>query len=382
MPDLRVLYVIDSLAPGGAETSLAELAPGLVSDGVDLHVLPLGSRHDLAPALRDAGAEVHDRQGARGRWGNVRAVLEVARRTSPDLIHTTLYEADVSGRTAARLLRLPSSTSIVSDSYGAQHYAETRTLALHAARVLDAATARFAGRFHATTEAVADSVAPRLHIPRDKVEVIHRGRDPEVFGFRPPGVREDTRRALTIPLDAPVILTAARLEPAKGLGHLFDALPELAARHPGVVVLLAGKDGKASPALRAAADRLDVDIRFLGHRTDVASLLAAADVFCFPSEREGFGGVLIEAMAAGCPIVATSIPATVEVLGAGDTGVGLLGPVGNAQALGRNLDTLLSDPARASSLASLGRQRFEDRFTTQAIVEQMARFLRRAAGDR
>lgn len=76
---MRLLYVIDSLAPGGAETSLAEMAPGLVARGVELHVLPLGPRLDLAPRLELAGAMVHSRASRSGRPGNIHAVMQVAR---------------------------------------------------------------------------------------------------------------------------------------------------------------------------------------------------------------------------------------------------------------------------------------------------------------
>lgn len=76
---MRLLYVIDSLAPGGAETSLAAMAPGLVARGIELHVLPLGQALDLAPALIASGVVVHERTGRPGRVGNLLAVLQTAR---------------------------------------------------------------------------------------------------------------------------------------------------------------------------------------------------------------------------------------------------------------------------------------------------------------
>ena len=162
---MRLLYVIDSLAPGGAETSLAEMAPGLIARGIDLHVLPLGRQLDLAPRLEASGAAVHVHDTRAGRISNVRTVIAVARRIRPSLVHTTLYESDVAGRTAAALLHVPASTSIVNDSYGSSHYAESNRAKLNAARALDAVTALSARRFHALSAAVADSVAPRLRIP-------------------------------------------------------------------------------------------------------------------------------------------------------------------------------------------------------------------------
>jgi glycosyltransferase involved in cell wall biosynthesis len=376
---LRLLYVIDSLAPGGAETSLAEMAPGIVARGIDLHVLPLGDRLDLAPRLATAGAVIHPSQPLRGRIANVRAVQNTIRRTKPDLVHTTLYEADVAGRIAARLQGVPASTSIVNDSYGMSHYAESRTDKLHLARALDASTAMSARRFHAISSAIADSVAPRLGIPQSKIEVIPRGRNPDLFPFRPGGVRERTRRDLDIPPEAPVILSVGRLEPQKGLQHLLTALPAVARFHPDLIVLIAGKDGRSTQELRSAATMLRLDIRFLGHRTDVPSLLGAADVFCFPSEREGFGGVLLEALATGLPIVASSIPTTREVLGPEGAAVGILTPPGDAIGLATSLHTVLSDQHLAQEMAATGHERFRQLFSIDGVVERMTDFFHHAA---
>lgn len=376
---MRLLYVIDSLAPGGAETSLVQMAPGLIERGTDLHVLPLGQRLDLAARLRELGATVHSAPRKPGRLDNVRAVQNVARRIRPNLVHTTLYEADVAGRIAARSMRIPVSSSIVNDSYGPAHYAESDTMKLHAARSLDAVTARFASRFHAISTAIADSIAPRLRIAHDKIVVVPRGRDPHAFPFQPQGVRVSTRQALGIPERSPVLLSVGRLEPQKGITHLLAALPQIARKHSDAVMLLAGKDGRSAPQLRRQAADLRCDVRFLGHRADVAALLAAADVFCFPSEREGLGGVLVEALAVGCPIVASSIAPIIDVLGAADRQhAGTLTPVGDPSAIAWAIDNTLSDPERANACAKRGRDHFEESFTIDHVTGQMMAFLQGA----
>lgn len=376
---MRLLYVIDSLAPGGAETSLAEMAPHLVEGGVDLHVLPLGPRLDLADRLEAGGAVVHRRATASGRVGNVRAVLDVVASVRPTVVHTTLFEADIAGRTAARLGGVPVSTSLVSDSYGPSHRAEAPTGKLALAWMVDLGTAQFATRFHAISEAVTDAVAPRLHVRRDRVDVIPRGRDGQNFPWRPDGTRARVRASLGLTLDDPVILSVGRLEPPKGLHHLLAALPTVRASVPGTIALVAGKEGQAGPRLREQARESRCDVRFLGHRHDVADLLTAADVFCFPSEREGLGGVLVEALAVGCPVVATGIPTSVEVLGRGAGAVGVLTPVGETRALARALVEVLTDPAGAEGRARRGRARFEERFTIEHVSSQMATFFESVA---
>ena len=371
---MRLLYVIDALTPGGAETSLVEMTPGLIAGGIDLHVLPLRPGLDLAPALSAAGATVHRRSRTSGRVGNVRAVLSVARRIRPDLIHTTLFEADVAGRVGARVLGIPSSSSLVNDSYSPAHYNEAATAKLHAARALDAVTARSATRFHAISEAIALSVPPRIGASAAVVDVIPRGRDPHKYEFRPAALRTKTRDELGLSPQSPVILAIGRLDPQKGFDHLIQALPEVATKHPGIVTMIAGKDGRSSVELRKAAQAAEAEIRFLGHRPDVPALLAAADVFCFPSEREGFGGVLIEALAVGCPVVASSIPTSREVLGRGARPAALFAPVGSHHQLAQALIETLEDPALSAVRAREGRTHFEQSFTIDNVVSQMIAF--------
>lgn len=377
---MKVLYVIDSLAPGGAETSLAEMAPGLHKLDVELHVLPLGKRVDLRERLEAGGACVHPGPSRAGRLARLGRVLSLARELQPDLIHTTLYEANISGRIAGRIAGIPVTSSLVSDSYSAPHYAEGTTLKLHAARALDAATALAVARFHSLTAAIARDVAPRLGVPQSKITIIPRGRDPLGFAFQPPGVRSKVRRKLGIPEQSPVILALARHEPPKGLHHLVKALPTISRTHPQVVTLIAGKDGRSTTSLTEVIAETGLDIRLLGARSDVADLLAAADLFCFPSEREGFGGVLIEAMAVGCPIVASRIPATVEVLSPrASQPIGRLVPPGDANAFAEAIADTLADQSLKESMRVRGYQHFLENYTIGRVTQQMASFFESAA---
>lgn len=373
---MRVLYVIDSLAPGGAETSLAELAPGLVARGVELHVLPLGTARDLAPRLEEAGAVLHEPAVRGGRVANVRSVLNVIREIKPDLVHTTLYEADIAGRVAARIARVPSSTSLVNDSYDASHWREAPKLKLLGAWAVDSATARFATSFHSVTLAIAESLPQRLAVDKRRVKVIPRGRDPQRFPFRAAELRERTRESLGLLPTSEVILGVGRLEPQKGFHHLIGAVNELVGTHPEVVVLIAGREGRASEALRSLASRASADIRFLGQRTDVPALLAAADVFCLSSDREGIAGVLIEALAAGCPIVATAVPGALEVLGENGA-IATVVPIGDEKAIARALAATLDEPS--SARVERGRSRFESEYTIEGIATRMVSFFEEAA---
>lgn len=379
---MKMLYVIDSLAPGGAETSLAELAEPLVSNGIELHVLPLGPDRSLKSRLVGAGAVVHDVSEAGARIHNIRVVQQLIRRVQPRLVHTTLYESNIAGRIAARLAGLPSSTSIVGDTYGVARAATVNRHKLRAALAVDRATARMAYRFHVVSQALAKSTEQGLKIPRNRIAVIPRGRDPRRFPYRAPGVRSKVRLQLGIPESTPIVLSVGRLERTKGLEFLIDALPRVSERFPELVVLMAGKDGASSGQLRAKAQELKAHVRFLGHRHDIPELMAAADVLCFPSLSEGSPGTLIEAMAVGCAIVASAIPANYEVLGTGLDQIGLTVAAQDPAALADALITTLTAPRDASLRIESGRERFEAFYQASAVAQRMAAFFSEVASQR
>ena len=379
---MRLLYVIDSLAPGGAETSLAEMAPHLADMGIDLHVLPLADRMHLANRLAAAGANVHPPAEGRGRIENVRHVMRAIGRFNPSLVHTTLYEADVAGRIAARLKRVPASSSWVNQMYGDSHSREAGALKLRLARGIDTATAQLASHFHAVSNAVAQDVSKCLHISANRIMVIPRGRDPERFPYRPQALREITRRQLDISPTTPVILGVGRQEPQKGFRHLMAALPAISKSHPEAVVLIAGRPGRDTSTLEELAKQAPLDVRFLGGRDDMPALYAASDLLAFPSEREGSPGTLIEAMASGTPIVASDILPCQEVLGGSNPDTALIVPVGNVASLAEAASSVLSTPEAAARRSQMGRERFERHYTIRSVSNRMAQFFMKAANNR
>ncbi len=162
---------------------------------------------------------------------------------------------------------------------------------LRLAQLADIGTARFVTVFHAITNSVADVMAPRLRIDRSKIVVIYRGRDFEQLGQRTPERRAAVRDTLGIGEDTLLLLAVGRHEPQKGHDLTIAALPAVLVQFPDAVLLIAGRDGSSTQELRALVERngLSEHVRFLGHRTDVPDLIAAADVMVFPSRLGGPG---------------------------------------------------------------------------------------------
>jgi len=182
------------------------------------------------------------------------------------------------------------------------------------------------------------------------------------------------RASLDTPAGATLALALGRLHPNKG----FDVLIEALARAPGVHLWLAG-EGPERTQLEARADRLAVGdrIRFLGWREDTAALLAAADMLVCPSRHEPLGNVVIEAWAAGRPVVAAASAGPAALISAGING--LLVPVEDADALAHAMTRLANSRTLRSDLAAAGRSTWAAEFSEGVVVRQYQEFFERVA---
>jgi glycosyltransferase involved in cell wall biosynthesis len=373
---IRVLYVIDSLAPGGAETSLASMAPHLAALGIDLHVCYFVEREGVHEQLRDAGATLHHVDAPRP--ARAFALRRLIATTDPDIVHTTLFEADQAGRLAGVMSRRPVISSLVSTGFELGPLMSASGLRARAAVAVDAITARAVASFHAVSAPVADVMSRRLRVDRDRFTIIPRGREPSDLGERSAERRRDVRDRLGVAPTTPLVVGIGREVLPKGHTTLLRAVPALAADVPGVRVLLAGQRGDRSDEIGRVIDELGIGgiVGRLGHRSDVPDLLAAADALAFPSSREGFPGTLVEALALECPIVASDIPAIRSILQrpCGRL-LGTLVPAADSQALARSLAAVLDAPRDDAALSD-GRDVFLDEFTTAAVAEQMAALYR------
>ena len=377
---MKVLYVISVLAPAGAEQSVLAMAPALTERGVDLELAYLRDRPGTADLLAATTARVVSLVGEGGPGARARRVFRLARSRRPDLIHTTLTEANVTGRLVGAATRTPVVSSLVNVTYGPEQLAAPdRTRGgIRMRHLLDLLTARSVVRFHSVTELVADVMAPRLRIPRDRIDVVPRGRDPVHLGVRSQERRQRVRRALGVAQGERVIMVAARQDYQKGLDVLLEAMPEVLAARNDVRLLMAGRPGSQTAELEEVLtrNRLGDRVSFLGLRSDVPDLMCAADVFAMPSRWEGMGGVLLEAMALEAPVVTSDLPTLREALP--DEGYAWFVPPGRPEPLAAALLEALADPAEAARRAARARERFFERFTVDRVADGMLRFYRRA----
>ncbi|MEU2429706.1 glycosyltransferase [Streptomyces sp. NPDC007861] len=351
--------MIGQLGLGGAEKQLALLARGLSERGVRTHLLVLFDKGPREDELRDSGVILVDLGFRRRstRWksltGNVRAfagLLAFLRKEKPQVLQAFLLHSYLLAAPAARLARVP---VLVAGRRSLGFFKRGHRVALALERI----ATRWTDLLVANAQAVADDVRQDEGVPDAKLTVIPNGMPPDEFELAPPA---------EVDTSLPVVLCVANLADHKGHRYLLEACAEL--RHAGepCTLVLIG-DGAERRALEGLAARLGIDVRFLGFRTDVAGFLARADVVVLPSLYEGSSNAVMEAMAAGRPVVATAVGGTPELL---QDGRGVLVAPADPTALADGLRSVLGDREAAAGLGRRAREWALANLTADVMVDR------------
>lgn len=363
----RPLVLISGLPVGGAESVTAQFLRHLMQTGRPVPVCTVTDRHDGPPAemLARAGVPRHD-LGAR-RLADPRALgrlVQLLRREEIDLVHAHGQDASILAAAASLLGRV----KLVVTRHVLAEPDKTARQRMRAAMAL-AALGR-ADAIVAVSRAVAERLCEETAVSSDRVRVIFNGIDLSPFEVGPPpGARADVPGSPAVEEPEPVILVPSVLREGKGHELLLEALPEIRRRVPDVRVIFAGGGEREDALRRETRDRNVHDIvGFLGFRDDIPELLLAADVVVLPSRAEALPTVLLEAAAAGRPVVATRVGGTPEIVEDGRTG--LLVPPDDAGALGRAVLALLQDGERADRFGRRARSVAEERFGIRRQVDR------------
>lgn len=337
---------------GGAQVHLVELVRGL-HEQVRFDVI-VGEDGYLGEALAPLGVPVHllpDLQREispredRVALARLRALLRELR---PDLVHTHSTKAGLLGRLAARLEGIPAVHTAHAWSFSDGIAARRKAFAVPLEALAGLVTERFI-----VVSAADEEVARRWHVARARqVTVVHNG------------VADVPHRADPAGGDPPVIVMVARLADPKDPGLLLRALAGVS--EPWRLRLVG--DGPDRAAVEAEVARLGLGdrVELLGARLDVAEQLAGAQVAALVSRQEGFPLVVLEAMRAGLPVVASDVGGIREAVEDGRTG--RLVPRGDEAALREALRALLGDAALRRRWGAAGRERYERQFTSEHMV--------------
>lgn len=360
---MKIVHIAKMTGVAGTENHLLTLLPGLHERGLDVRLIVLAeperpmdgyAQQMSALGVPTETMPIH-RDVEYGLVGRLAARLRAER---PDAVHTHLIHADWHGVVAARRAGV---RRIFWSGHNDDPFRRRLPIRLIQAYLWRRITAGIA-----ISEAVRQFMIRVELAPPRKVHTVHYGLDPA--RILPAQDEHTFLRALGIPDNALVVGSVCRLIEQKGLTYALDAFARLCGQYPDAHYVIIG-DGPLRQELESRIEALGLGGRahLAGWRSDAAGLMRAFDVFLMPSVWEGFGLVVLEAMAAQLPVIASSVSALPEIVVDGETGI--LTPPGDVPALTAALGRMLADGAKREGMGSAGLVRLEGNFSVQRMID-------------
>jgi len=359
---MRVLQMISSLKIGGAQKLQETLAGATTARPVEMVVASLrdDAGSPILAALRAHGRRVeHFPAGKLFSPGRLQRLIKFVRAEKFDVIQSHLTYANILAALVGRLTGVPVVGTLHNVKIEAKHYNPLRE------GMLETLALRYGARaVVAVGQGVADANRPNLG--RQRLVIIPNA--VPLSTPMPEAARTELRCAITGDAARPLVLSVGRLSVQKGFGDLLTAFAQTRIAHPSAFLAVAGS-GELREALNEQLTALGLTghAALLGARNDVPHLLAAADVFVSSSWWEGLPVAVLEALAAGLPVIATRVGDVPLVM---VEGTGLLTDAKAPDQLARALNTLLSDAPQRHALGQRARQHMQDHYSPEAWLEQ------------
>lgn len=359
----RILHLITGLEIGGAEMMLLKVLPGL-GDDFENWACCIRGRGPVGKKMEDLGIHVE--------YLDLKNVFDISiiskfkkiiDEFQPDILVTYLIHADLFGRILGRIFGIKKIVCSVRVKLTGIKYLPLL--------LVDGLTSFLVDNYHFNSKTVAELYSRYLLVPSRKIHIIPNGID--VSKFENSIDKQFVRKLLGLTQSYPLILCVGRLENQKGQKYLIKAIKELIIRKQLVYLALAG-DGGNREKLEKYARGLGISeyIFFLGRRSDVPVLLRTADVFVLPSLYEGMSNAIMEAMAAGVPVVATRIKENEELITEDETGT--LVAKRNSSEISTAIATILDHAELHISKASVAQEIIQERYSISGITEQFKKY--------
>jgi glycosyltransferase involved in cell wall biosynthesis len=357
---ITVVHVIDDLGLGGAQRQLVELIKALPKDRYAVHVIALSTtKVAYESILRRAGISLTlIPHAGTWSWRTLMALVRQRRGLRPDIVQTWLFTADLYGRLAAFIVRVPRVVCAIRNAIEDMpwHYRLVNWL-------LSGGTACIT----VNADAIRPGLIRRGGIPARKIRVIPNGLN--LGGFPPVARNGIYHQEWGIPPEAKIVAMVARFAPQKDHWTFLQAAARVSQHIPDAYFVLVGEG-----ALRATVQRwveelgLTKRVRVVGARSDVWQLLHHLEVFVLATHHEGSPNVVMEAMAAERPVVATNVDGAAELVVSGETG--WLVPRKDVEAMAEAIERLLKHPDQAKTMGARGRARIEQHFSIEQTVRK------------
>lgn len=365
---IKILYLIDKLAPAGTQINLLEIVKRLDRTRFEPKVIALVSGGSLLEEYKAAGVEpivlnVKRAYGISG-FKALFFLIKLMKNEQISIVQNHFLHADILGTIAARLAGV---RTIITTRRDEGFWRGKRQMAIN--RLLN----QFVTIVLANSEAVKKAVQMNEHVGSKRIKIIYNGVDLKKYdAFH--AKRQETRRTLGIADDKIVVgMIATMKHRVKGHRFFIRAAQMAAHEFPQAKFLLVG-DGPLRSALENYSNHIGVkkQIMFTGSRRDIPDLLNAMDIVCAPSLSEGFSNTILEAMSIGKPVVATNVGGNSELVLNEETGF-LVRPR-DAKAIATKLLVLLQNKKLCSEMGKAGRQRVTNEFQMDHMMKRYETF--------
>jgi glycosyltransferase involved in cell wall biosynthesis len=339
------------------ESGMSDLEEKIVADGIEeakkngVNVIALPSMVRSIRPLKDLKALL--------------SLVWLIFREKPDIVHTHSSKAGILGRMAAKINFVP---HIIHTPHGHVFYGHFGAFASRIFLWVEKLLSRITDRMVALTDGEMDDYINLSVCSPQKLLKIHSGVDVKQFK-QSNGNMVEKRRSLGLDQNGKIVGFVGWLLPIKGPGYLLKAMDYVWQEYPDTALVFVGK-GDLDMDLRAQALKVSANgrVKFLGWREDIDEIMPVFDMLVLPSLNEGMGRVLVEAMAAGKPVVASRTGGIPDLVWHGETGY--LVPPADEKALADGIKKLLDDAGRAWEMGQQGKKRCQQ-FSLEAMIEKL-----------
>ena len=365
---MKICHIVGDSAFGGGSKIVLQLSERAILEGHSVSVV--ATNEEFVCCLQAIGAnainldcirrEIRPLDDLRGLF----RLAECLRKNQFDLVQTHTSKAGVIGRVAAKLARVP---SIVHTVHGFAFHEYSSKFVIFLVSSIERFAATMSNRIVTVSNCHREWALTLKIASPEKIVAIPNGIDP--LSVPAEFDREAFRRSLGVGDTEMLVVSIGRLSSQKGFSYLLDAVAALPAHEPTCKFIIVG-EGPMRRELEDSIARHELHDRLtlLGFRRDIAEFYAAADLIVQPSFREGLSISLLEAMAAGCPIITTSIKSNVEVIGNSEAAV--LVPAMDSEALSQAIGQLLDDCPARDRMARTALSCFENDYTSSRMLDR------------